>query len=744
MTPTAAEVWRKYVTDGVPASGPNQPVKADIVAWGTSLETLLSGSPAGLAYATRDLLFADLAHAPRVSAIVYGDATSAFNGTYVKVGASGVGSWSRIGDLPNDVLRLTVTGGTANAIVATAPETPTAPGNKIYILTPAAANTDATTISVNGENAVAIKNTLGSQLAANSLVDGSPVIMLWSTDHYQIVVSLPVDATGVLNDVLDARDDAQEAADLAVTAAGSLIVNFETIAMARAFSIPSGVKYFRTAGRSRAGDGGAALYTKLTSTPSPVKGWHEHTADGAYWALSPLPVLRPEMFDNGDPSVSTDCGPAIRNCRDYIAALGGGIVDLGSKQNIYLVGTLRNGVIFEPVTKMTVQGFGTIKVANGVYAGGQMQAIWPTDFTTDRSDNFTLRDFTLDMNGQNNLSSGYTTQVGVGTGEDIVIDNVTFLNMPGSQGIVLGQHAEPPTVQGVRITNNVFKESGWNVNNTVNDHSSIYFVADNVVCTGNRLKNSGNPPAVTVAVTAGIEVHGTNIVVTNNTVDGYERHGNIAAEVGNAINIVYNNNVGRNLRQAVVIFSANPHVIDKVSISFNKFGLVAMDSGYAIDANLQMDGSATLGTLSVVGNDITDSEASATAASIYAGISVGYFQIMRVSGNILRNLSGPGIDIAPLNANSNLEITDNTVVDCGRTSNATYKKGIKVLQTSAPKSIKIGGNTIINTSTAYMSHGIHVQLTSVAGGKIYEDDVIINVTTPYSIGATGVTTGPGL
>ncbi|TFV34545.1 hypothetical protein E4K66_30735 [Bradyrhizobium frederickii] len=38
-TPTSAEVWRKYNTDGVPASGPHQPDKTQIIAWAGSLES---------------------------------------------------------------------------------------------------------------------------------------------------------------------------------------------------------------------------------------------------------------------------------------------------------------------------------------------------------------------------------------------------------------------------------------------------------------------------------------------------------------------------------------------------------------------------------------------------------------------------------------------------------------------------------------------------------------------------------
>jgi len=58
-------------------------------------------------------------------------------------------------------------------------------------------------------------NALGSSLAANSLLVDLPVIMLWKTDHYQLAVSVPVDATGILA----ARDDAE---DFSVAAASDL------------------------------------------------------------------------------------------------------------------------------------------------------------------------------------------------------------------------------------------------------------------------------------------------------------------------------------------------------------------------------------------------------------------------------------------------------------------------------------------------------------------------------------------
>ncbi|MBW7967589.1 oxidoreductase [Bradyrhizobium sp. BR 10261] len=219
---TAAEIFRRYVLAGVPASGPNPVSKDDVIAWGTFLETMLNGSNGGLAYATLTALTADLAHAANVTAIVYNDTTPAYNGLYIKSGASGSGSWTRIGDLPTSVVPLTVTGGSANAIVASAPETPTAPGKKLFILTPGATNTAATFISVNGAASVEIKNAFGVSLVANSLLINSPVLMIWSVDHYQLVVSASVDASAILSAAQTSETNAAASAAASAATAASL------------------------------------------------------------------------------------------------------------------------------------------------------------------------------------------------------------------------------------------------------------------------------------------------------------------------------------------------------------------------------------------------------------------------------------------------------------------------------------------------------------------------------------------
>jgi hypothetical protein len=226
MTRAAAEVFRDYETDGVPASGAHEVVKRDAREMFETYEALLAGSGPMLAYATLAYLNADLAHAANVMAMVYADSTAANNGIYVKAGISGAGSWSRIDDLPWDIVPLTVTGGTGNAILATAPFTPTTPGRHLYLIVPAANNTAATTIAVNGGSAVAIKNAFNANLASGSLMVGNAALMMWSIDHYQLLIAAAVDGNAILADAQAAAISA--AADAAIAAAAVSAYNAVT------------------------------------------------------------------------------------------------------------------------------------------------------------------------------------------------------------------------------------------------------------------------------------------------------------------------------------------------------------------------------------------------------------------------------------------------------------------------------------------------------------------------------------
>jgi hypothetical protein len=273
--PTGAEVFRDYELDGVPASGPNQPDKREIRALTSFYETMIGTGVPGLAYPTLAALVADVSHAANSTAIVYND-VAANNGLYRLSG-----SWSRIGDLPNVIVRLTVTGGTANAIVATAPEAPLVPGNKLYLMTPTAANTAAVTI-----NGVPLKDAFGNDPANGALQNNSQVLMAWAVDHYQLLISANVDASGILSSALAAATASAGSATAAASSASALgnqAYTFDTQTQAAAATIPTGLANIRIIRASSGSELINKIYVPGTSTD--VGAFVE--AGGHYWKPDP-------------------------------------------------------------------------------------------------------------------------------------------------------------------------------------------------------------------------------------------------------------------------------------------------------------------------------------------------------------------------------------------------------------------------------------------------------------------------
>lgn len=355
--PIANDVWRKYNTANIPASGAHAPDKTEIMAWGTNLEAALGSSGSGY-YANLALLNADLLHADKASAIVYNDGTPANNGVYAKSGASGAGSWIRVGDLAGSVVLLTVTGGTGNAIVATAPETPTMPGKKLFLLVPTTTNTLATTLAYNTVSAAPIKNALGLDLVANSLISNSPVLMIWSVDHWQLLLTAGVDANSVLAAVLAAATAASGSATNAASSASALanqVHQYDTLALAIAATIPGGVNELQIFGRGAVADCPVFRAKRLGSTPGTPRTWHfQNTVDSVWWIMTQSAVVSPAQF-----STSTTI-TAIQDALDFQQAFGvtGGIVRL------------------EP--NKTYTGTTAPKVWNGLELDGQWSTIVPT------------------------------------------------------------------------------------------------------------------------------------------------------------------------------------------------------------------------------------------------------------------------------------------------------------------------------------------------------------------------------
>lgn len=189
LVQTAMQIWRDFVTDGVPSSGSWKPKKSDIRAWGTYLESFLTavGANSGSVFQTRAALFADLAHPVNSMAWVLNDSTAAYNGIYQKVGGSGSGSWTRVGDLPYSFNVASDAGaGTPNAIQATT--TLPVSSAQIIILTVFENNTGSpVTISFNGGTTYTVKDFLGRDLSANELQAGAVITGVISGSTFRLL-----------------------------------------------------------------------------------------------------------------------------------------------------------------------------------------------------------------------------------------------------------------------------------------------------------------------------------------------------------------------------------------------------------------------------------------------------------------------------------------------------------------------------------------------------------------------------
>lgn len=93
-----ATAFRDFVVDGVASSGAHEPIKSEIRAIGPIIESALGtigfGALIDATFATRALLNANLAFDADSVALVYADSTDTNNDLYIKVGASGTGSWT--------------------------------------------------------------------------------------------------------------------------------------------------------------------------------------------------------------------------------------------------------------------------------------------------------------------------------------------------------------------------------------------------------------------------------------------------------------------------------------------------------------------------------------------------------------------------------------------------------------------------------------------------------------------------
>ncbi len=185
FTKTANDTFAPHDAAGSARSVNNQ----DAQVWGTEVERLFLSFQAGggIVFTSVGAANAALNYAPNQMSWVMGDPTVANNGVYRKVGASGTGSWVRIGDLPYSFIVASNAGaGTVNAIQATT-SIPVSSSALIWVNVFEANTSSPVTVSFNGGAALTIKSNTGNDIAVGGLVSGMIIMGVVSGSTFRLI-----------------------------------------------------------------------------------------------------------------------------------------------------------------------------------------------------------------------------------------------------------------------------------------------------------------------------------------------------------------------------------------------------------------------------------------------------------------------------------------------------------------------------------------------------------------------------
>ncbi|MEI3850034.1 MULTISPECIES: hypothetical protein [unclassified Ensifer] len=185
FTKTANDTFAPYDIAG----NPREIVPQDAQVWGTEVERgfLAFQAGGGIVFPSKSAMDAALTYNANQMAWVIGDVVVGNNGVYRKIGASGSGSWVRMGDLPYSFIVASDAGaGTANAIQATT-SIPVSSSALIWMNIFEANTASPVTVSFNGGAALTIKTNSGGNVAAAGLKAGMIILGIVSGATFRLV-----------------------------------------------------------------------------------------------------------------------------------------------------------------------------------------------------------------------------------------------------------------------------------------------------------------------------------------------------------------------------------------------------------------------------------------------------------------------------------------------------------------------------------------------------------------------------
>ncbi|MFC5404778.1 glycosyl hydrolase family 28-related protein [Cohnella soli] len=288
-----------------------------------------------------------------------------------------------------------------------------------------------------------------------------------------------------------------------------------------------------------------------TTLANYLKGTGETNGSGQGCLVRLTESISPVQFGARIDGITNDKA-AIQAAIDYVSGNGGGTVEFPS--GTALLDGLEQITVTTPWgwtepywmllkgksnVRVKGQGWSTIlKIAGGLVATNASLSNTKgfmvfCDGGNFNIENFSVQDLKIDFNGENNLLppvNAYGSQslcpgIWFLGGKNFSVRNVWFDKNPGQQTVVFDR-----AVDGAEVVNCLFTHNGGTLpgNAQINDHSSIYCLADHYIISGNRLIGRGG--RISYESTA-LEIHGRHGQVFGNLVDSYHA-GMIRASFG--------------------------------------------------------------------------------------------------------------------------------------------------------------------------------------------------------------------
>ncbi|MCF6371040.1 hypothetical protein [Rhizobium halophilum] len=256
-------------------------------------------------------------------------------------------------ELPELIYRYTVTGGTANAIVAMPSATPpTAPGAALLTMTATSANTGAVTL-----NGKPLRANGGEELQAGEVRAGDLLAFLDLGAEYRLITDpgslrnklaamawannaedepVQVEAGGDGATTFSAKHWAAKSEESRNISAGHAsdavsqgnVPIYATAVGVAALNIPLGINAIRTNGYAAAGDGGNALYKRAATEPTHAA--KINSLDGSWWELAEQ-VFDIRMIGGFGPDITDAIADGISASR----ALGGKKIFIPSGEYVF-------------------------------------------------------------------------------------------------------------------------------------------------------------------------------------------------------------------------------------------------------------------------------------------------------------------------------------------------------------------------------------------------------------------------